>query len=490
MDRLSPLDATFLYVEDGTIHMHIASCALFEGPVPTYQELLDAYAAKLRWLPRYRQVVRFVPLQLGRPVWVDAEHFDLEYHVRQVVLPKPGGDDELRELMGHLMSQELDRRYPLWEAWLVNGLADGRWALVSKVHHCMADGIAGNDLMSTLLDPEPDTPRPEPDAWHPRRQPSGLRLVGDALTQLARSPYEQARAIRRLTRTPGRTLANLRAIGEGAVSEVARLLPTRATSLSGGIGPRRRWTWTSLDVDDVKTIRRAFGGTFNDVVVSVVTGGLRDRLLAHEEPLETLTLRALIPVSVRTDAQRGIPDNRVSGMLAELPIAVSDPVERLAAVRRHMDQLKSAHHVEATLALENVSALAPPPGVALAERAVLEVVRRIPRYGVNTVVTNVPGPQRALYLAGREMLEYRPYVPIATGARIGVAIMSYNGKLTFGVTGDEETAPDVELVARGIEKDAAALLRRAARATSSQPDGRARTRPRRRPAPAKAAAAR
>ncbi len=451
MERMSPLDATFLYVEDGITHMHIASCAVFDGPAPAYEQVVAAIAGKLDKIPRYRQVVRFVPLQLGRPVWVDDPHFRLEYHVRHTALPPPGGDTELRALMGRVMSQELDRHRPLWETWMIEGLEHGRWGLITKLHHCMADGVAGTDLLAVVLDREPDAPTPEADYWEPTPEPTDMRLVTDAVRDLVSSPYEQLRALRSATRTPRRSLRQVREIAAGVKSFADRLAPTPANSLVGTIGPHRRWTWASADLGDAKAIRSAFGGTVNDVIVSVVTGGVRELLMARGEPVDELVVRCLIPVSIRSEEARNTYDNQVSAMVADLPVGIADPLERLVAVREQMAMLKSSHQAAAAAGLTTLGQFAPSAAIALAERSVMQVLRRLPQRSVNMVATNVPGPQHPLYLAGREMLQYLPFVPIAPGARVGVAIVSYNGKLTFGITGDFDSAPDIDLVAHGIE---------------------------------------
>jgi WS/DGAT/MGAT family acyltransferase len=249
MERMNPLDASFLYFEDGITHMHIAVCGLFEGPPPDYRQVVDAIAAKLPQVPRYRQVVRFVPLQLGRPVWVDDPHFRLEYHVRHTALPRPGGRGELQELMGRLMSQELDRHRPLWEAWMVEGLEDGHWALITKIHHAMTDGVAGTDLLAVILDldPTPTAPGAAP-AWTPVPEPSSLHLLADAAWRMAANPVEQLQSVRRVVQVPRRALTMLRETTGGMRSYAGRLRPTTPTSLVGAIGPHRRWTWASAEL--------------------------------------------------------------------------------------------------------------------------------------------------------------------------------------------------------------------------------------------------
>jgi diacylglycerol O-acyltransferase len=451
VERLGPLDASFLYFEDGTTHMHIASCAVFEGPCPSYDQLLGAITAKLDRVPRYRQVVRFVPFQLGRPLWADDPHFSVEYHVRHTALPAPGGADELRRLMGRLMSQELDRRRPLWENWLVDGLEGGRWALISKIHHCLADGVSGTDLLAVVLDDQPHGSPVGTTEWSPRVQPTGIRLAGEALVQLALSPYEQWRAVRRVLRTPGRAARQLVDLAGGVGSYVRRLVPTETTSLVGVIGPHRRWTWASVELDALRAVHRELGGTVNDVILTVIAAGFRQMLLERGELVDQITVRTLVPVSVRRPDERGTYNNRVSAMFAELPVSIEDPAERLAAVRRQMERLKASHETEAGESLVALGELAPFAGVVAAERVVMGVLRRVPQHSINTVTTNVRGPDHPLYLVGRQMLDYLPFVPIAHGVRVGVAIVSYNGKVAFGITGDYDAAPDIEVLAHSIE---------------------------------------
>ncbi|MFZ0171621.1 MAG: wax ester/triacylglycerol synthase family O-acyltransferase [Acidimicrobiales bacterium] len=459
MERLGPLDASFLFLEDGITHMHIASCAVFAGPPPDYEEVVAAMSAKLGQVPRYRQVVRFVPFELARPVWADDPHFNLEYHVRHTALPAPGGPAELRHLMGRIMSQELDRRRPLWEAWIIEGLEGDRWGLISKIHHCMADGVSGTDLLAVMLDREPGAHPAPADAWIPQPAPSNLHLAADALVDLAVSPYEQFQAVRRVLQAPGRAVTQLRELADGVGSYARRFAPTEPSSIVGNIGPNRRWTWASAELDDLKAIRRSFGGTVNDAILAVIAGGFRELLLGRGEPVDKIVVRSLVPVSVRREEEHGTYNNRVSALFADLPVAVDDPLERLASIRKQMDDLKGSHQTLAGEGLTALGELTPFVGVALGERAAMALLRRVPQHSINTVTTNVPGPQFPLYLAGREMLEYLPFVPIAHGVRIGVAITSYNGRVAFGVTGDFDTTADIDVLAIGIEDGIAELLK-------------------------------
>jgi len=449
MDRMSPLDATFLHIEDGVNHMHIASCAIFEGPAPAYGALVELFHGKLPLVPRYRQKVRFVPGGIGRPVWVDDPHFRLDYHIRHTALPPPGSRGDLSNLMGRLMSQELDRHRPLWETWMVEGLADGTWALISKVHHCMVDGVSGTDLMTVLLDTSPDGSPPVDDHWRPTAEPSDATLVRDAFFDTLASPEELVRRGRSLFRTPKRIATEAVEVFAGARSLGRQLRPNVLLAIEGTIGPHRRWLSVQTTIDEVKQIRAAHGGTVNDVVLAAITSGLRDLLLARGEQLDGVVVRSLVPVSVRSNGDHSL-DNQVSALIAELPVGIADPVERLHAVRAQMMALKASHQADAGKLLFDLADYAPPALLSVGLRTAVTVMRRLPQRSVNTVTTNVPGPQVPLYACGREMLEYLPFVPLAQGVRTGVAILSYHRRIAFGVTGDWDTVPDLHLLADGI----------------------------------------
>ena len=452
VDRMSPQDASFLHIEDDVSHMHIASVAIFEGPEPPFTAIVAMVQGKLPLLRRYRQRVRFVPFNLGRPVWVDDPYFNLDYHVRHTALPVPGGEAELRRLVGRVMSQQLDRSKPLWEMWVVQGLEDGRWAILSKVHHCMVDGVSGTDLLAVVLDSTPDGSPPVPDHWSPEPAPSPPALVAQALSDMAHSPYEQARALRAATRAPRHAATQLVMVGSGlwGLSGLAR--PTPPSTLNGPIGPHRRWGWASTTVDEIKRVRKATGATFNDVVLAAITRGFRDLLRGRCESVDRF-VRTLVPVSVRPRdvSGRAVGDgtfeNRVSAMFAELPVGIDDPIERLYVISTQMAGLKESKQAVAGEALTALSGFAPPALLALGTRLAF----RTPQRTVNTVTTNVPGPQLPLYAAGRRMLQAYPYVPLAGQLRVGVAIFSYDGQVNFGITGDYDSAADIDVLGRGIE---------------------------------------
>jgi WS/DGAT/MGAT family acyltransferase len=459
-DRLSPLDASFLHIEDDVSHMHIASVAIFEGPPPSFSDVVDMVDAKLDLVPRYRQRVKFVPLELGRPVWVDDPHFNIEYHLRHTALPAPGGESELRKLVGRVMAQQLDRTKPLWEIWVVEGLEDNRWAVLAKTHHALVDGVSGTDLLAVIMDLTPDAERPPRSTWTPEPEPSGLQLAVEAIENMVRSPYEQLRAARAQTRFLRRLAGSAVEVSGGLVSLSGLVRPMPLSSLNGPLGPHRRYAWATTTVDDIKKVRKELGGTFNDVVLASITNGFRELLLSRGEDVDRV-VRTLVPVSVRPrDASGkavgdGTYENKVSAMFAELPVDIEDPVLRLDMISEQMKDLKESRQAVAGEALTSMSGFAPPMLLAMGMR----LASRAGQRNVNTVTTNVPGPQFPLYAAGRRMVRAFPYVPLAGQVRIGVAIFSYDGEVNFGITGDYDSVPDIDVLAGGIEDGMTQMLK-------------------------------
>jgi len=454
MQTMSPLDASFLHIEDAVTHMHIGSVGIFEGPAPGPGEVRSAVAGRLPQVPRYRQKVRFVPLALGRPTWVDDPHFNLEYHVRRTALPAPGGHEELRNLMGRVMSQQLDRAKPLWEMWVAEGLEDGRWALISKTHHCMVDGVSATDLMSVILSTERQPEPVEVGAWKAEPEPNSTELIAHSLALRAASPYEAMRTALSAARGPRSVARKAIDTTRGAANLRSLLNPNPTSSLNGPIGPHRRWDWARARLSDVRQIREVHAGTINDVVLAAITNGFRELLTSRGEPVDGHVIRSLVPVSVRAADEHGTYDNKVSAMFAELPIEIEDPVLRLRSLREQMQHLKHSGQAVAAERLTALGGFAPAMLLALGGR----VGTRLPQNTVNTVTTNVPGPQKPLYLAGRRMLEAFPFVPLGGHVRVGVAIFSYDGGINFGVTGDYDTAPDIGVLCDGIEDGIAELL--------------------------------
>jgi WS/DGAT/MGAT family acyltransferase len=471
---MSPLDASFLHLEDHVTQLHIGSVAIMEGPPPAFDDMREMIASKLALVPRYRQVVRFVPFAMGRPVWVDDPHFNLGYHLRRTALPAPGGEEELRNLVGRIMSQHLDRAKPLWEMWMAEGLGEGRWAIVSKTHHCMVDGVSGTDLLTVILDREREPQSLPAESWNADPGPSGKRLLADAMVERTISPYEAVRAVRAGLRRPRQAAARVEETARALIGMRGLVRRTPPSSLNGPIGPHRRWSWARSQLSDVKTIRNALGGTVNDVVLACITNGFRQLLISRGESIDR-AVRTMVPVSVRSPGERGTYNNRVSAMFAELPVGIEGPVERLASIRAQMEDLKESKQAVAGETLTSLSGFAPPLLLALGER----VATRVPQRNVNTVTTNVPGPQFPLYAAGRRLLEAFPYVPLGGHVRVGVAIFSYDGALNFGVTGDYDTAADLDVLCKGIEQGMRELVSVSAEppAGRPRPQAPARSRP-------------
>ncbi|TML98692.1 MAG: wax ester/triacylglycerol synthase family O-acyltransferase [Actinobacteria bacterium] len=440
-DRLSPLDATFLHVEDAASHMHVACALVFDGHPPAYEDLLEHVAARLHLVPRYRQRLATVPFEQGRPKWVDDERFDLRFHVRNTALPSPGSEYELQVLCGRVFSQQLRRDRPLWEMWLVEGLEGRRFAILSKTHHALVDGISGLDILSVLFAPDDEAAGTRA-AWTPRVAPSGLSLLAEALVERATRPFEIVRGVRALLRGPRQAVSRLAetAVGIGAMTW-AGLQPAPPSPYNADVvGPDRRFTWLRASLGEVKAIKNALGGTVNDVVLTVVTGALRRHLLRRGEDVSGLELKAFVPVSVRRENQRGTGTlgNQVAGMIAPLPVHCAEPAECLAEISDALRGLKESGQAVGAQALTELTGFAPPNVIQQASRLVTR------QRFVNLVVTNVPGPQFPLSLDGRELTDIFPMVPLGSNLTFGVAIVSYNGTMNFGLVGDFNAMYDLD----------------------------------------------
>jgi WS/DGAT/MGAT family acyltransferase len=447
-DRLTALDSSFLHLEDNQpSHMHVASVTIFDGEAPPYEEIVDSIAARLHLVPRYRQKLAFVPFGQGRPRWVDDPTFNISYHVRATALPPPGGEEQLRALAGRVFSQRLDRDKPLWEIWLVEGLEGDRFALLSKTHHSLVDGVSGADLMTMMFDvsPEPVAPPAPEEIWQPSPLPSRSQILAEALLERATEPAEIGRTLQAAVRGPRQFARNaLEAVG--GVTALARgtLRPAPASPYNGAIGPHRRFTWVRVSLADVKAIKNSLGGTVNDVVLATVAGALRRHLHSRGVSTQDLSLRAMVPVSVRSDLEQGALGNRVAAMMAPLPVWSEDPAVRLDVVSDAMRNLKSSGQAVGAEVLTRIGGFAPPTIMAQAAR----IGSR--QRAFNLVVTNVPGPQFPLYLQGHELLDVFPMVPLAMNQRLGLALMSYNGAINFGLIGDYDSMPDLEDVAHHL----------------------------------------
>ena len=459
MERMSTLDEGFYFVEHENVPMHIGSLAVFDGPAPAYSELLALYAAKLPEVRRYRQVVRAMPLQALRPFWADDQDFELSYHLRHAGVPPPGGPGELTEMAARVLAQRLDRARPLWESWFLEGLAGGRWAILSKVHHCMVDGVGGSDLLAALFDLSPEPPDlAEPPPWRPQPGPPLAEVLADGALDLLTWPVHQVAALPGLV---GRRLPSPRAVlrfGRGLAGSARRLAVPAASSLNGPVSPHRRWGWVKLSLAEVKEVRQASHVTVNDVVLACITSGFRDLLAARGELAGDLVVRSLVPVSLRGTDEHQPVSNKVSAVLANLPVGQPDPLARLDDLHHQMESLKETGQAAGAEMLTGVLGLAAPALLALGTRAAF----RLPQPLVQTVTTNVPGPQVPLYLLGRRLAELYPFVPIGDNVRVGIAVFSYTGDLTFGITADYGSVPAAELdiLAEGVQAGLAELLAR------------------------------
>ena len=457
-DRLTGLDASFLHLEDGASHMHVAGVMIFEGSPPPYDELLEAIERRLGLVPRYRQRLAFVPLGQGRPKWVDDPHLNLRYHVRSTALPAPGSEEQLKALAGRVFAQQLDRDKPLWEIWLVEGLEGDRFAMLSKTHHALVDGVSGVDIMSVLFDtsPEPAAPTDTGERWLPRPLPSPAQLFGEALMERATIPGELVRSVRAVFRGPRMVLEGLRdaAVGVGAMAW-AGLNPAPSTPYNKSIGPHRRYTWVRANLADLKAIKNELGGTVNDVVLATVAGALGKHLRRRGQNTDGLELKAMVPVSVRADVERGALGNRVAAMMAPLPVWCQEPVARLDIVREELKGLKSGGQAVGAQVLTELSGFAPATVMGQASRLMSR------QRFFNVVITNVPGPQLPLFLAGRRMIDPFPMVPLAKNQGLGIALLSYAGRINFGLVGDYDVMWDLDDFANDVRESLAELAEEA-----------------------------
>jgi diacylglycerol O-acyltransferase len=458
VDRMSALDASFFFAESENTPMHVGSVAVFDGPAPTYGDVVRLLLSKMPLVPRYRQRVREVPMQLGRPLWVDDPHFQILYHVRHTAVPRPGSDEQLRNLAGRVLGQRLDMSKPLWELYLVEGLAEDRWAIISKVHHCMVDGIAGTDLMQLMFDLEPDATHDEPADWTPQRSPSTLSVVAQTAADTFAHPVQQLSSLPTL----GNTLRTAKGLAESGKT-MARTVPSlakqaltpTARSLNGHIGPHRRWAWTDGKFEEFKAVRTALGGTVNDVVLTSITRGFRDLLQGRGElSSEKLVVRSMVPVSVRRPDQQGSLNNQVSAVFVDLPVGQPDPVERLAAIRGQMDEYKSAMGAVDANSIIGLGDYVAPTLLSLGVRAAMQAGQM----WCQAVTTNVPGPRVPLYVLGRRMCTATAYVPIAGGTRVSIGIFSYLNTMTFGINADFDAFPDVDVLSGGIRNGIEELM--------------------------------
>ncbi len=457
-DRLSALDVSFLYMETPTTAMHVGGVAIFEPPADgfDYDRLVQLISQRIGLVPRYRQKVRWVPGRLANPVWVDDPDFDVAYHVRRSALPKPGTDAQLRDLAGRLQSRQLDRNRPLWEIYLVEGLENGRVAIITKTHHAMVDGVSAVDIGTVILDLEP-TPREVPDDdWRPAREPSGLGLMAGAVTDFLAKPTGAIDTARAAAGDMRQTAGRFATVAGGMLAQVRTMAKQAPSSpLNVPIGEQRRFGMAATSLDDYKRVRKAHGGTINDVVLATVAGALRTWMLTRGESVNpTTSIRVMVPVSVRSDTQKGELGNRVSSYFVDLPVGEQNPVVRLHQVSYAMKAHKESGSAVGADALVQLSGFAPPTIHALAARTMSGFTRRL----FNLVVTNVPGPQFPLYAAGARMLAMYPVVPLAKSQAVTIGLTSYDGGVFYGLNADRDAMPDVDVLANCLEESLAELV--------------------------------
>jgi WS/DGAT/MGAT family acyltransferase len=464
LDRLSPIDAGFLAQERPNTHMHIGGVVLLEDGAPAYTDFLAHIRSRLHLVPRYRQKLAEPPLETGRPVWIDDTSFNLEYHVRHSALPEPGDRDALWRLTSRIFSQQLDRNKPLWELWLVEGLESGEAAIISKSHHALVDGVSGVDLATVLFDLGPETKDLSPkEPWVPSPNPTPAQLAAKGFEGVLRRAVELGGGVASMVSDPGGMVQRASAVGEG-LSDVLRtfMTPPPETPFNVPPGPHRRYATVDAELAELKEIKDAFGGTVNDVVLTVVGGGLAHFMRERGIDTTGMELRACVPVSVRTDETKSSMGNEITIMMAPLPVDEGDPVARLRRVSAEMDDLKSSKQAIGAQAIASMQDFAPPTIFAQASR--LNFSARM----YNLLVTNVPGPQLPLYVLGHRMRRVYP-IPFLAGDRaLAIAIMSYDGGMNFGLLGDFDAMPDLDVVAEGIEGSLAEMSRLARQAKRTE----------------------
>jgi WS/DGAT/MGAT family acyltransferase len=454
LDRLGSTDVSFLTNESSASHMHVGAILIFEGPAPSYEDLLDHVRSRLNLVPRFRQKLAYPPAQTGRPFWVDDPNLNLEYHVRHSALPAPGSEDQLRRMAARVFSQQLDRSKPLWELWLVQGLTRNRFALLTKTHHAVVDGVSGVDIATVLFDLNPvPEPAEQDDSWAPQPEPSPASLLVRGGEDLLQAPIRAVRRLERVVQHPESAARQVRDAVE-AVSEVGWNFanPAPKVPLNVEIGSHRRYVWVRSDLDHFKRVKNALGGTVNDVVLAVVAGALRDWLRGRGIRTEGLELRAQVPVSIRARDEHGQLGNRLAAMRAPLPVYVADPVRRLRLVTEAMRGLKQSKQALGAEVISRFNDFAPPTLLAQAVR--INFSTRL----FNLTVTNVPGPQVPLYILGRELEDIFPIGFLPPNQALFVAIMSYNGGVNFGLLADYDAMDDVDVVAKGIDQGIAELV--------------------------------
>jgi diacylglycerol O-acyltransferase len=442
-ERLSAQDAGFLVFESPTVPFHVAATLLFEaGPLTTEDGGIDIEAIKkamqgvLHLLPRYRQKLAWIPV-VNHPVWVDDRDFNIDYHIRHTALPQPGGMEQLKDLISRVVPHPLDRSRPLWEVWVAEGLEGDRFAVITKIHHCMMDGEAGVDIANILLSTDPEhQPADEVPAYIPRPAPSALELVRDDWLHKARLPLQVARGLQHFV-DETQSVAHELAIRVRALAALAgwAVRPTSETPINGPLGPHRRFEFLTMELDDVKAVRKALGCTVNDVVLTTVAGAVREFLIRRRVRPDEIDFRISAPVNVRQEEDKGRLGNRVSSWIVQLPVGEADPLKRMEVLREVTRELKASKQAIGVTMMMELAEWTPTLLISLGARAVSSPI--------NMIVTNVPGPQFPLYLLGAKMLGLFPVVPLLEGTGLAVGLFSYNGKVFWGFNADYGLVPDL-----------------------------------------------
>lgn len=445
-EPLSYLDASFLALETKNSHMHVTAVALFDAATLKADDdgidiarIRSHIESKLQYIPRYRQRLDWVPYD-RRPVWIDDDRFDFDYHVRHTSLPKPGSDRQLRELAGRIVSTKLDRAKPLWELWVVEGLSNSRWAIIAKIHHCMIDGLSGVDLTTILLNVVPVSEIEESPAWSPRPAPTPTQLAVAEAARFTRRMVDGLTNVGEMVKD-GKVVTD-RAIDKSAAAlnslRSGWLTTSAKTPLNPDIGPSRRFNWTEMELADIKKVKDALGGSVNDVVLAITAGAVRHFLVEHRdwEP-DGAEFRAMNPVSTRSPSQQGQMGNQVAMWLVDLPIGDDDATSRYEAIKASTANLKETNQALGAATIVELSSGTPTTLLSLASRIAGPRIRPF-----NMTITNIPGPQFPMYLLESQMVANYPMVPLWAQHGIGVALFSYNGRLLWGVQADYDTMPD------------------------------------------------
>jgi diacylglycerol O-acyltransferase len=452
VERLGPQDASFLYLETPTVHQHVGGVAILDPSTTptgtlTYEDLVRLITSRAHLAPRFRQKVVFPPLATARPVWIDDVDFDPDFHMRRAALPAPGGRKELIDYVQRVISRPLDRTKPLWELYLIEGLEDSHVAILTKVHHAMVDGMAAIDLATVVYDFTPEPVLPEPRPWEPEPEPSRWDLLRDAVKDQVANPIgAAARVAQRTLSTPSRVIREATEVLGGLREVVGGGMMAPPSPFNRRPGPNRRWSMVEAPVQTFKDIKNALGGTVNDVVLATAAGGLHCLFRYRREPTRERLLRAMVPVSVRVDADSSVMGNRVSSIFVDLPIGPMTGKKRLALIREKTKHLKESNYAVGAEFLMNIGTWAPPTIHAAAAR-----LAGRSRF-INLVVSNVPGPQVPMYIAGARLLAQYPVMPIAENMGLSIACTSLAGTMAFGTTADWDTMPDIEVLANGMHE--------------------------------------